>query len=104
MTKQDREALKETIRQMIREELANMIDHKPDLGELPPLPEKETGQHGRPAGQGQRVKIGGTCDKALWNELDDYRKRHGMSLSRAIDTALWHFLGKPPLSFQSRSQ
>ena len=68
--------------------------------ELPPLPTKEKGEKGRPVGKGERVKLAGTCDKALAQRLEGWRKERGMSLSRAIDTALWHFLGKPPLSFE----
>ncbi len=67
--------------------------------EPPPLPGKIKGAHDRPV-LGKRVKLAGTADAELVRLLDEWRRERGMSLSRAIDTALWHFLGKPALSFQ----
>lgn len=68
--------------------------------DLPPLPGKFKGPEGKSRAYGGRLKIAGTADAALVEELEKWRKERGISLSRALDAALWHFLGKPPLSFE----
>lgn len=46
----------------------------------------------------ERVKVGGTVlDARLARLLEEYRKGHGVQLSRIFDTAIWLFLGKPGL-------
>jgi len=49
---------------------------------------------------GKRVKIAGTVDKELHRLFQEWRQQKRISLSHALDTALWNFLGKPRLSFE----
>ncbi|MFH1117279.1 MAG: hypothetical protein V1792_25455 [Pseudomonadota bacterium] len=68
--------------------------------DLPPEPTKIDGGKGRKISPAERVKIAGTVDKSLEERFQEWRKDKGLSLSKALDTALWHFLGKPRLSFE----
>jgi hypothetical protein len=70
----------------------------PDLPPTPP--EKIPGEKGRPVNPGGRAKIAGTVDKRLEELFQEWRESKGITLSRALDAALWHFLGKPKLSFE----
>jgi hypothetical protein len=75
------------------------------MGELAPTPsERIKGQHGKPINPGGRVKIAGTVDERLEALFQQWRESKGISLSRALDAALWHFLGKPKLSFEMLDQ
>jgi len=99
------DAMREEIRQIVRKEIKSVTESQSlpkDQIELPPVPGKVTGPHGKPVGEGGRVKIAGTCDKELFTLLEAWRKAKGITLSRALDAALWNFLGKPPLSFEKR--
>lgn len=97
------DAMREEIRQVVLEEIKTAMETQTlpkSQIELPPLPGKVTGPKGKPIGEGGRVKIAGTTDEALARRLEEWRTERGLTLSRALDTALWHFLGKPPLSFE----
>lgn len=90
---------------MIRQELAaiqTVCTVQPATTmELAPVPgAKEKGKKDRMVNPGERVKVGITLDKALFDLLDAHRKDKSISLSRAMDTALWSYLGKPLLSFE----
>jgi hypothetical protein len=105
------EKWKEEIVQLIHREFDSFI-HSPDISihrqapdestyDLPPIPQdKIPGASGRPVNPGKRVKIAGTVDAELDRLFQEWRDSRGMSLSRALDTALWYFLGKPKLSFE----
>jgi hypothetical protein len=100
------DAMREEIRGIVREEIQAAMEGQrvPTIQtqsvDLPPLPGKVTGPHGKPIGEGGRVKLAGTVDERLEMLFQEWRKERGISLSRALDAALWHFLGKPPLSFE----
>ncbi len=101
------EKWKQEIKDMIRAELKTFLSSQtvkrsitqdPDL---PPMPqEKIEGTKGRPVNPGSRAKIAGTVDSELERRFQEWRESKGISLSRALDAALWHFLGKPKLSFE----
>ena len=101
------EEWKVQIVQIVREELQRIMEPQilqklpirdPDL---PPMPEaKVPGEKGRPVNPGGRVKIAGTVDKELDRLFEKWRTEKGITLSRALDAALWNFLGRPPLSFE----
>lgn len=71
---------------------------------LPPEPKKIPGPKSKPIALGSRVKIAGTCDARLYTLFEQWRSKRGITLSRALDAALWHFLGQPDLSFQIKSE
>ena len=48
----------------------------------------------------ERTKTAITIDNALWDILQEYYQE-GYSISHLVDSALWHFLGKPLLSFET---
>ncbi len=73
--------------------------------EEPPLPKRTaTSEKGKPKAPGERVKIAGTIDSVLGAKFDEWRLEKGITLSRALDIALWHFLGKPKLSFEKDTE
>jgi hypothetical protein len=75
------------------------------IPELAPMPsERIKGQHGKPVNPGGRVKIAGTVDERLEALFQQWREARGITLSRALDAALWHFLGKPKMSFEISDQ
>jgi hypothetical protein len=96
------------ISQMIQTELKSMMTevqtiqtYQTGAQELAPMPsERIKGEHGKPVNPGGRVKLAGTVDERLEALFQQWRESKGITLSRALDTALWHFLGKPKLSFQ----
>jgi hypothetical protein len=67
---------------------------------LPPERARTKGAKGRPVGQGERVKVGITLDKNLFDRFEQERKRTGLSASGYADVVLWNFFGKPRLSFE----
>ena len=95
---------------LIRGELAIMQTsqtlQKTSSIELAPMPTaKVDGLKHRKVNPWERVKVGVTLDKALSDLLEAKRKELGdVSLSRALDTVLWQYFGKPPLSFEVSSQ
>jgi hypothetical protein len=103
------EAWKREIIEIVRQEMQAMMKlpivpklptESPDL---PPMPsEKIKGDRGKPINPGKRTKIAGTVDAELERLFQEWRgnKCKGTTLSRALDVALWHFLGKPKLSFE----
>jgi len=99
------EGLKYAIVQIVRAEVKAMMESQtvPKLqAELPPLPkEKIQGGHGRKVAPGGRTKIASTLDKELERRFQEWREERGLTLSRALDVAIWHFLDKPPLSFET---
>jgi hypothetical protein len=50
--------------------------------------------------EGKREKLATTVDCVLF-ELIKQRQQSGQQLSHVIDSALWHYFGRPKLSFQS---
>lgn len=71
---------------------------------LPPMPDRVQGDRGLPVDDGYRVKIASTVDAELSVLLDKWRRKRGLTLAKAIDTALWHFFGRPKLSFELLSK
>ena len=97
------EEWKSQIVQIVRQEIQAAVESQTlpkDQIELPPLPAKVAGPHGKPIGEGKRVKLAGTTDAELARRLESWRKERGITLSRALDAALWNFLGRPPMSFE----
>jgi len=102
------EAWKHEIIQIVRAELNAAMKSlqavpispkdKPELAPAPP--ERIMGEHGKKVNPGKRVKIAGTADAELVRLFEQWRQERGITLSRALDAALWHFLGKPALSFE----
>lgn len=69
--------------------------------ELPPRPaEKIPGKSGRKVSPERREKIATNCDAELLRLFTEWSTKRGLALNRALDAALWHFLGKPRLSFE----
>ncbi|MFA6222666.1 MAG: hypothetical protein WC647_10185 [Desulfomonilaceae bacterium] len=50
--------------------------------------------------EGKREKLATTVDANLF-ELVKQRQQAGQQLSHIIDSCIWHFFGRPKLSFQS---
>ncbi len=50
--------------------------------------------------EGKRQKLATTIDGNLF-ELIKQRQQTGQQLSHVIDSALWHYFGRPKLSFES---
>jgi hypothetical protein len=97
------EAMKAEIRSIVREELQASSQPPVAQLELPPLidtDKKVLSERGHKMAPAKRPKIAGTVDAELLRLFEDWRKERGISLSRALDTALWHLLGKPKLSFE----
>jgi hypothetical protein len=69
--------------------------------ELPPSPEKVPGKHDRPVALGHRDKLGGTVDRNLVRAFKRWLRQRKLTISQGLDVALWHFLGKPKLSFET---
>jgi hypothetical protein len=65
------------------------------------FPKNFRGEKGRPVNPGKRTKIAGTVNAELERLFQEWRESRGITLSRALDAALWHFLGKPKLSFET---
>ncbi len=67
--------------------------------DTPPLPPKKG-----PAGKafaGSKKDIRALIDSELWKLFDnECRNRFGGNQSRALDAILWHYFGKPKLSFE----
>ncbi len=104
------EPWKEEVRRLIREELTAMqtAETLPKVvsTELAPLPDaKVKGPKNRARNPWERVKLGVTVDKALFDLLEAKRAELGdVSLSRAVDTILWHYFDRPALSFQGKAE
>jgi hypothetical protein len=102
---------KAEIMELIRGELDRMqtsqIFQKPESMERLPSPDpaaKIKSDKGRKVNPWERVKVGVTLDKALVDLLEKERDKLGKTatLSHALDTVLWHYFGKPELSFQKQ--
>ena len=52
---------------------------------------------------GRREKLAITVDGELFDRLQEMYQ-DGVSISHVIDSALWHFFGKPKLSFELEQQ
>jgi hypothetical protein len=50
--------------------------------------------------EGQREKLSTTIDSVLF-ELIKQRQQSGQQLSHVLDSALWHYFGRPKLSFEN---
>jgi hypothetical protein len=50
--------------------------------------------------EGQRQKLSTTLDSVLF-ELIKQRQQMGQQLSHILDSSLWHYFGRPKLSFES---
>jgi hypothetical protein len=51
-----------------------------------------------------RSKLGVTIDPKLMQLLEAQSRVRGISMSRMIDTVVWHYFGQPKLSFQKESE
>lgn len=70
----------------------------PDMPASPP-PRPKTGPSGkRLAGSKCDVRV--RVDKVLWDLFQQEVIRHNGNASAAMDTILWNYFGRPPLSFQ----
>ncbi|GEM_PF-3289597 len=98
------EAWEPRILEIVRAEVKRLMEF-PTLQTLPtiPLPPervKSKGTKGRPVGQGERVKVGITLDKNLFERFEAERKRLGLSASGFADVVFWNFFGQPPMSYE----
>jgi hypothetical protein len=71
----------------------NRSDSYPEEAPRPP-------SEGRKGYTVARDKLGITLDPELHKLVLQEAKRRGISISRVFDTALWHYYGKPRLSFE----
>jgi len=100
------DTMREEIRSIVREEIqASTMFQILQISQIDLPPEVSTDQKilsekGHKQAPVKRPKIAGTVDAELMRRLEEWRKERGISLSRALDTALWHLLGKPKLSFE----
>jgi hypothetical protein len=101
------EAWRPQILQMIQTAMETMktdqtiqIDQTPAMGPAPTPGDRVPGGKGKPVNPGKRVKIAGTVDAVLEKHVRRWMKKQGATLSHVLDAALWHFFGKPPLSFE----
>jgi hypothetical protein len=97
----------EQLHELIREKIRTVMQSQritSDLREVPPSPEKilraERGR-GRPGNARGRVKLAGTVDVELERLFREECTRRGMSVSRLLDTVIWHYFGKPRFSFET---
>jgi hypothetical protein len=102
------EEWKSLIIQTVREEVSRVMETQnipksliSGVEELPVPGGKIKGEKERPVNPGKRLKIAGTADKTLVEGLQRWCKDRGVTLSRGLDAALWTFLGKPKLSFET---
>jgi hypothetical protein len=99
---------KEDIVQIIQKELTSMEssiqtlpkDQTPSLVPAPTPGERIKGDKGKPVNPGKRVKVAGTVDEVLERLIREWCRENRTTLSYALDAALWHFFGKPKLSFE----
>jgi hypothetical protein len=99
---------KEDIVQIIQKELTSMqatlqmvqTDQTPSLVPAPTPGERIKGDKGKPVNPGKRVKVAGTVDEVLERRVREWCRENRTTLSYALDAALWHFFGKPKLSFE----
>lgn len=64
----------------------------------PPAPPR-TGRYGKKfAGSKGDIRV--RVDRVLWTLFQEEISRHNGNASAAMDTILWHYFGKPSLSFQ----
>jgi len=101
------DAMREEIRQIVQQEIqAAMKSQTLQKDQIEPAPVLDSSQKvidtatKRKVAPVKRPKIAGTVDAELMRRFEAWRKEKGLTLSSALDTALWHFLGKPSLSFQ----
>ncbi len=50
--------------------------------------------------EGRREKLSSTVDSALF-ELIKQKQQTGQQLSHILDSSLWHYFGRPKLSFEA---
>ena len=90
------------VMEIVRQEIESIMQAGTIQKQAPPVPNaKIKGDHGRTVNPGRRHKFAATVDLELWKALEKYRKANGITFSRALDAALWNFLGKPRLSFEA---
>jgi len=99
------QTLRQEIIKIVRAELDAVSARQPAPNlltiELPPVPPvKLTSRTGRKVSPQRRAKLATNCDAELARLFEEWRIKRGLALNRALDAALWHLLGKPPLSFQ----
>jgi hypothetical protein len=82
----------------LRREIVDLQNH--GHGSLEPLPDAPRPRIFHKKKDGQREKLSTTVDSALF-ELIKERQQAGQQLSHILDSALWHYFGKPKLSFES---
>jgi len=96
------ERVKEDLRAFVKEQISS-TSAKPAFKsqthelEEPPLPTREKGGRKHVV---MREKLSGTADKTLMEMFEQERTRRGMTVSRMIDMVLWHYFGRPKLSFE----
>ncbi len=97
----------EQIKDLVRKEVQKIMEAqrttRTDVRDVPPSPSGRisTEGRGRPVNPGGRVKLAGTVDVELERLFREECTKRGMSVSRLLDTVIWHFFGKPRLSFET---
>jgi len=73
------------------------VKPEPDDLRAPPRPRT---RHGSRRHVKDRVKLQGTCDRALFELFEQDRHARGFNISQMIDFILYNYYGKPRLSFE----
>lgn len=87
----------------LNERLLNISDIPPESSQKESDSDYELAPEPARAGKShtiKRPKVWGTLDPELAKLLKEEAKKKGVTWSRILDTAVWHFLAKPALSFQ----
>lgn len=93
------------LRQIVRNEVERMMESiRPtsDLLEAAPFPSEKLPREGkgRPPSPGHREPLGTTLDGELYKLFREECIKRGMTAARLLDTIIWHYFGKPRLSFE----
>ena len=82
----------------LRETISSLQNKQPD--DSGPLTDAPRPRIFHKKKEGRREKLSSTVDSALF-ELIKQRQQMGQQLSHILDSSLWHYFGRPKLSFES---
>ncbi len=96
----------ESLRGMIQAEVQRAIqDLKPSQvsgGKYPMAPQPKL--KGKKFLNSERVKLSVMVDKNLYKQVLTAGRETSRSYSQIVDAALWHYFGKPKLSFEGKDE
>lgn len=98
-------SLKHELQDFVRDQVKDLASQAPDA----PLPQQPGYRKAAPIGERddtgrgytnewRRVKLAGTVHHKLESMFQTERQAREFSVSRMLDTVLWHYFGCPPLS------